>query len=224
MRLRRPPLIASLLTVLALMILCALGTWQLQRLTWKADILRAIDSAWETAPAPADSAMLAALESSGAPMLFTRVTIDGDYDTAQSWLVGPRTRDGRSGYHLFTPLYLRDGGVVLVNRGWVEDAPAARGVVPVRAEGFLRRPETPNRFVPPNDPARDIWHSVDIAAIAAAKALPAPASLILYATADDVAAPHPRPAPNNNHRDYAFFWFAMAAVLAIMFALRFLRT
>ncbi|MFE0704102.1 SURF1 family protein [Streptomyces sp. NPDC058872] len=80
-----------------------------------------------------------------------QVTATGTFDTAHEVVVRRRTSsDDRVGVHVLTPLVLRDGRIVLVNRGWVPAAadqhafpavpPAPRGEVTVT--GRLKADET----------------------------------------------------------------------------------
>lgn len=222
---RKIPFWATAFTAAGMIVLCGLGGWQVQRLAWKNTLLAQLDTAYAAAPVMAGPAAIRALHDGGQPPFFGRVTVEGVYDDAHALLVGPRTRDGRTGHHLIMPLTV-DGATLLVNRGWLADkqaAPAAAG--PVRVTGLLRLPEEPNPFVPANDPAQGRWYSIDIAAMT--QGLPDALPLVLYAEGEEPAAAiayhTDRPAIRNNHRDYAFFWFAMAGVLAIIYALRFLR-
>ncbi|MGW0122747.1 SURF1 family cytochrome oxidase biogenesis protein [Streptomyces sp. NPDC003327] len=55
------------------------------------------------------------------------VTATGTFDASHEVVVRRRTSaDDRIGVHVLTPLVLRDGRVVLVNRGWVPAAPDQR--------------------------------------------------------------------------------------------------
>lgn len=80
-----------------------------------------------------------------------RVTATGTFDTAHEVVVRRRTNaDDKVGMHVLTPLVLKDGRVLLVNRGWVPAAtnqtaypevpPAPRGEVTVT--GRLKADET----------------------------------------------------------------------------------
>ncbi|MFF4170523.1 SURF1 family protein [Streptomyces sp. NPDC001744] len=60
------------------------------------------------------------------------VTATGTFDTAHEVVVRRRTSaDDRVGVHVLTPLVLRDGRVLLVNRGWVPAAADQRSYPPV---------------------------------------------------------------------------------------------
>jgi surfeit locus 1 family protein len=45
--------------------------------------------------------------------------VTGEWDGSRQFLLDNRTRDGRAGYEVMTPLQLGDGRWLLVNRGWV---------------------------------------------------------------------------------------------------------
>jgi surfeit locus 1 family protein len=51
---------------------------------------------------------------------YRKVAVDGRFDFSNEILLGPRTRDGKLGYYVITPLLREDGGSpILVNRGFV---------------------------------------------------------------------------------------------------------
>jgi surfeit locus 1 family protein len=50
---------------------------------------------------------------------YARLSVSGEWDVARQFLLDNRTRDGRAGYEVLTPLRLEDGRWLLVNRGWV---------------------------------------------------------------------------------------------------------
>lgn len=216
---------AGLLTLTGVGILCGLGTWQVQRLEWKQGIIARLDDA-RARPQNFTFAELQALDTQPLPLAYGSVR--GTLLSQKEILVGPKTNeDGDIGYELVTPLKI-SGGTVLVDRGWIDEGardPAQRTHLkasgPVTFSGIARRPDY-NRFTSGNNPAGDLWFKIDVAQIAAAKNLGATAPLVLYAeTADrkfDGARMNPPGwAPRNNHRQYAIFWFSMAAVLAAFY-------
>ena len=106
---------------------------------------------------------------------YRRVYATGRFRHDQEMLVGPRVRDGESGYMVVTPLE-REGGspdgtaTVLVNRGWI---PKTRGnqatrdpeALPrgeVRVEGMLRQPWKKNTFTPDNRPDLNEFYFPDV--------------------------------------------------------------
>lgn len=228
---KSPPLLATLLMLLGVGILCALGTWQLHRLEWKQGILASMKA--EYARNAADIKLSPAdLEKD---FEYTRGTLKGVYDYGKNIYVGPRTHDGTPGSYQLTPFELEDGSFILVNRGWVpqswkpadESADVARQVV--NATGLLRKPDQTNPFTPQNNPAKNQWYSINPTQMAAAYNIPSLRPYILYlevkSTWGDYPVPFPSQEPEipDNHLQYAIFWFAMAGILLAVFYLRFMR-
>lgn len=219
-KLQQPPLLATLMTVIGVSILCGLGTWQLQRLEWKQDLLSQIEAAYKGQnDTPADLVKD-----------FSYGSVQGKFLAEKAFLIGPRTKDGKIGNDLITPLQLNNQ-TVLVNMGWT-NAPLAEQPIyhlngkTVRFEGLTRRPHW-NSFTPDNNPAQNQWYKPDINEIATALDLQNPAGVIFYAESAnykfDAAFPNnTRQYPNNNHMQYALFWFAMAAALVVIYVLRFI--
>jgi surfeit locus 1 family protein len=159
---------------------------------------------------------------------YRSIILTGRFDAGRSVKLLSRTRDGRPGYHLITPLLIDDtGAVVLVDRGWVPvegDAalsPAPAGVVGV--EGYVRRFETPGRFTPDNDPAANAWFYLDRGEMASAMGFETVASFYVQ-QAPGAGPPGSYPqgsAPNialrNPHLQYALTWYALAVVLLVIY-------
>ena len=218
------PLLATLLTLCAIAVLCALGSWQAQRLQWKNNLIGQMEAA--RAAGPKDVAFT---DIEGDAPLYAQML--GRYG-AQIFHVGPRTYKGESGYHLFVP-FVMDGGSVLVNRGWIpqgqeDNVKAPEGEAAVT--GLLRSPERGNPFTPPNDPDKGAWFRADPAQMAQAAGMSGFAPLIMYAENEVPESASLQPvraalqwSPPNDHLQYAAFWFAMAGVLLIIYYLRFWR-
>lgn len=235
MRLQRPPLLPSIFTLIGICILCGLGTWQIQRLAWKTEILGALEQAQSISHAPTvlspQIAELAAVENNAA--LIRYVFVEGTWLHDKEVAIGPRTWKGKTGYHIVTPLMLADGGTVLVNRGWVPEdkkliaaRAESRTKSPARIMGMFHRPSKPNFLTPPNAPAKEEWYSINLEDLTAARDLKNIAPLVLYAHLDTAHPPWPLAEalawnPPNNHAQYAAFWLTMAGILAVIFALRF---
>jgi surfeit locus 1 family protein len=121
----RPGLWPTLATLVLLPLLVGLGRWQLERAAWKQGLIAAHDASMQLAPVD-----LVWLLDSGNVPAFRPVQVHGQYDLSHQLLLDNRTYRGQAGYHVLTPLRLRDGeSVVLVNRGWVPTGPD-RSVLP----------------------------------------------------------------------------------------------
>jgi surfeit locus 1 family protein len=176
---------AALLCVLFL----ALGAWQVQRLQWKraliAQVERRVHAAPVAAPARAGWAQLSRQQDE-----YRRVRLRGHFLATPAALVRAVTELG-SGYWVLAPFQGDGGDIVLVNRGFI--AESAKRSIPAAAAGevtgLLRMSERGGGFLRDHDPAGERWYSRDVAAIAAARALPGvPASIALYFV-DQQAAP-----------------------------------
>ncbi|OWO95556.1 hypothetical protein B5E41_06905 [Rhizobium esperanzae] len=224
-------LFAVCLTLLAA-ILFGLGTWQVQRLGWKRDLIARVDQRVHAAavPAPArpDWDKLNAAEGE-----YRRVSVEGMLANDKETLVYASTVLG-PGYWVMTPLMLADGTAILVNRGFVPTDrrdPASRrdGQIsgPIEITGLMRMTEPKGSLLQSNDDAADRWYSRDVAAIAQKRGLGAVAPYFI----DAEAAANPGGLPvggltvirfPNNHLVYAITWYGLAVmVLALlMFILR----
>lgn len=219
------PVLATLLTLCAIVILCALGTWQVQRLYWKEGLLAQMETA--RAAGPQD---IKFQDIEGAVPLYARLR--GRYG-AIGFFVGPRTYEGEIGFHVLAPLMQEDGSAVLVNRGWVPQGQegsvkAPQGIVSV--SGLLRLPEQGNPFVPQNNTEKGAWFRADPAQMAQVAGLASIAPLVMYAESENPESASLQPVraaaqwmPPNDHLRYAFFWFSMAGILLVIYFLRFWR-
>jgi surfeit locus 1 family protein len=240
--LRRIPLAPTIACLLAFLLLCGLGTWQIERLHWKQHVLAELDRLY--AQDPADNPLNGASFAPGAGD-FIRGTASGKLDYAQDFLVGPRTRDGVPGYHLITPLHMAYGLTLLVNRGWLPDksadgsitadavlaADSARPAEEMDVAGVARKASRPP-FALKNDPDRGRWYWIEVPVAAAYFKLAQPAPYVLQAEnrlgrdAETFAYPLPLPRapyPPNNHMQYALTWFSLAGALLVIYYLRFLH-
>jgi len=202
----------------------SLGVWQVERLYWKVDLIERVDARIHAAPSAAPGT------EGQAPFDETRdeyrhVTLRGAFRHGQETLVQAVTEQG-PGFWVVTPLSLASGGTVLVNRGFVPGdrrSPDSRtegqldGTVDVT--GLVRLSEPGGGFLRNNDPAAERWFSRDVAAIAAARALPDAQPYFV----DADATPNPGGLPvggltvvafRNSHLVYALTWFGLAAIVA----------
>lgn len=224
---RRPGVGFALTALGAVALLLALGTWQVERLTWKRGLI-----AERQAMASRPAAHVADLTAVAA---FQPVRLTGTLTHGAEMLVGPRMRNGLPGWRVVTPLVLAGGGTVLVDRGWVSVArktPAqrARGQVAgvVTIVGMARFPGPRGAFTPDNEPEKGQWFRVSPGEMAATRKLDRVAGWWLAAG----PAPNPGGWPKggetraplpDNHLYYAITWYALAfaaGVIAIMLWVR----
>jgi surfeit locus 1 family protein len=116
----RPPWWATLGTLLLGGLLVTAGFWQLSRAADKRELFTSFDAgaAARALAAPDADADLEALR-------YQPIRAEGHFDASHQVLLDARTRDGRAGYEVLTPL-VGGGTAVLVNRGWVQASPDRR--------------------------------------------------------------------------------------------------
>ncbi len=110
------------LVVIACGLTAGLGVWQYQRGQQKQELLNALAQAVAEAP-------LTLTRDSAAGELPRRAQAKGRYDATRQLLLDNQTHRHQPGYHVWTPLRLNAGGVVVVSRGWLP-ADADRRVLP----------------------------------------------------------------------------------------------
>jgi surfeit locus 1 family protein len=224
----RPLFWPTVLTALMLSVLIALGSWQIERLFWKENLIAERQEAVAAAPVPVPRSLE---EARG--MEFRRVTDEGVFLHDKEIFLGATSEAGGQGYQVLTPLLEPSGRVVFVNRGFIPAElknPAKRAAAQiggtVRVQGLLRLPPEgkPNWFLPDNRPDLNYWFWVDIPAMSAADKLDQVAPF--YIDAD--ATPNPggwpkggvtRLALPNNHLQYAITWFSLAVALIVIYVL-----
>lgn len=223
------PFFATLFTTLGILILCSLGTWQLERLEWKNDLISKLETAYS-----AENPSPIALDADHTPE-FTYGQIEGTFMPDKAFLLGPPTmRDEVPGLNLIVPLKT-EKYTLLVNMGWTSHSLEQQPIYHLQNKtvsftGLLRYFSW-NAFTPPNNPEEDIWYRLDVPLISASKKLENtyPAALIAdsanykFDGAFFSDAAQAKKMPNNNHLQYAFFWFAMAGALITVYVLRFIK-
>lgn len=215
------------LVAAAFAILVGLGTWQVQRLGWKEDLIATIRERVAQPPMPLAEALTRYDDIEYVP-----VKVSGRFEHAFERHVFT-THAGKSGYNIYTPLVMGDGEAVFVNRGFVpydrKDAstrPEGQVEGNVEVSGLARRglSEKPSWIVPDNDPSRNVFHWKDIRTMRETSGLPADVPVVaVFIDAGD--APNPGGLPvggvtlidlPNSHLQYAMTWYGLAGVLLVV--------
>ncbi|KAJ0123180.1 SURF-family protein [Diaporthe amygdali] len=210
----------------------ALGSWQVQRLQWKTDLIAKCEDRLFRDPLPLPPRVdpVAVAEDFD----YRRVYCSGTLRHDQEMLIGPRMRDGEQGFMVITPLERADGSTVLVNRGWIpkrlqNQRARSRDSLPmgeVTVEGLLRKPWKKNMFTPENRPDKGEFYFPDVKQMAE---LTGAQPVWIEATMDpnymqlmeyeQKGIPIGRPAEvnlRNNHAQYIFTWYSLSLATSIM--------
>ncbi|MCZ6591205.1 MAG: SURF1 family protein [Alphaproteobacteria bacterium] len=225
----RPTLWATVAAAVVLAVLVGLGNWQLDRRSWKKELLETRARQIDT-PAMSYAAVVAAAHPALEAVEYRPIRLRGRYRPANTAKLLSRTRDGRAGFHLITPLEENTAGVVvLVDRGWVpvgsaaEISPTPAGLVSV--EGYVRKFETPGRFTPDNEPEAGAWFYLDREQMASAMDLAMVAPFYVQRAPSTTlsggypAGGVPDIALRNPHLQYAITWYALALVLLVIYVI-----
>ena len=218
-------------------ILCGLGTWQLQRLQWKTQLLERVAMAQSAPPEPLTAVLNRLVDHVDIDYVRVQFTCP-TLETSPTVALYAVQEDG-PGRRLITACAISAGPYrsLLVDRGYTQhmipgspNAPRLGGPVisgPVVSGpevsgpviGVLRRPDAPNSFTPAHAKAGDDWYTRNIPAMAEELKASAPAPVMLMLESPAPVSGDPRPAPlpvaiSNNHMGYAVTWFGLALALA----------
>ena len=193
-------------------VLLSLGTWQVQRMHWKAAILadinaRLVGAAQElpAAPNPADDK-------------YRPVLAQGRF-TGEKLFVISGMKDIGGGVQVIAVLQTTDGRRIMVDRGFLADQDKAKPltVTDAKIDGNLHWPDETTPYTPPPDAKTGLWFARDVAGMAAELNTE---PLLIVARADTGDGIIPRPVDSstipNDHWGYAITWFLLAATWAVM--------
>lgn len=210
----RPYPVLTLLTLPALALLLALGSWQVERMGWKRDLI----AGYETARAdPADdlSEAICSIEPlPGRPV--AQVPEPGGEASVR--LYG-RDGAGRPGWRVFRPAdapSCLDADAILIETGF---EPINDGEPADVTAWRIERPPEAGPFTPAGDPANAEFYAFEAAPIAAALGRSsAGLSREWLLAADDGALPaRLSQTPPERHFGYAATWFGLAITLVAVY-------
>lgn len=205
------------------LVFAGLGIWQVERRSWKLDLIARIETRIHATPVPAPgpdawSGIGAATDE------YRRVALQGRYLDMPETLTMAVTERG-PGFWVLAPFRSDAGFTVLVNRGFVPEGQRgveerhATGSGQTQVVGLLRLSEPGGGFLRSNDPAAGRWYSRDVAAIASTRGLGEVAPY--FVDADAASEPGPLPLGGmtqvgfrNTHLIYALTWFCLALMSA----------
>lgn len=219
--------VTSVLVLLTLALLLTLGTWQVQRLQWKEQLLADMAERQHAPPVGADE--IRAMLGSGRDIEYRTMRVTGRFDHGRERHFFA-THEGRTGFYVYTPFTLPGGDVLFVNRGFVpydlkdpvlREEGQVEGEVTVNGYARSRLAGKPSAIVPDNDPAKNLFYWKDLDAMAATAGLDTARVLPFFMDADaSQATPGGWPQGgvtqftlSNNHLQYAVTWYGLAGAL-----------
>jgi surfeit locus 1 family protein len=234
----QPGVVPTLATLALFPLLLALGFWQLERADQKQQMFDAYVA--RTGLSPIDLNQEISLREAGDAMLWRQCVVSGHYTGGEVFLLDNQVLKGVPGYFVFTPFVIDGTDTwIMVNRGWVpagnyrdelpevltpEGSVVVNGAIhPFPAATMLLGGETAEQV----GPGISRMQTMDPGVLEDTlnhKLLP---YVILLAASSPTGYVREWPVPGSGmerHMGYAFQWFALAAVLMIIFLSVNLRT
>ncbi|XP_031574495.1 surfeit locus protein 1-like [Actinia tenebrosa] len=212
-----------------------LGTWQVQRLSWKKSLIKDMENRTTMEPLSMPD-RIEDLDTSS--LQYRRIRLRGKFDHSYEFHVLPRSlneetssgglgKKPKTGAHIFTAFVLSGSGErILVNRGWVpmdkiDPEKRKNGQIEDEIElvAFIRKNEKRAPFAPKNNVANNRWHFRDVTTMAEiANCLPIQVDADAGSTLPDgPVGGQTQVRLRNEHLQYIFTWYALSAATAYMF-------
>src|SRR5579862_3110422 len=232
-RVFEPRLFTTLVTVLLIAALIALGRWQLRRADEKLALY---------AMFAAGADVSGDIDRDTPPLArYQHVKASGSYDSARQVLIdNMSSAEDQAGYYVITPFALSGGGWILVNRGWVplgasravkpqiavpQDPRAVHGRTDVLPRAGLELgPRTP--LAPPYPVVASFPTREEIASLLRESSWSRAAEVVLLDAGEPDGYLREWRAPGFppvRHIAYAVQWFALALTLAVIYVAANLR-
>ena len=195
-------------------VLLALGTWQVQRLGWKHDLLAEIDARIDGSP------VLLPETPDPESDRFLPVVLTGTVESRELHVLASLKQIGAV-YRVISAFEVEGGRRILLDRGVITTTRKneLRPSGAAQVAGNLHWPDEKDGFTPKPDVAGNIWFARDLAAMAEIlKTEP----LMVVAREPVVSGTSVTPLPvdsagiPNDHLQYAITWFSLALIWAVM--------
>ncbi len=220
-RASRPAWVTTVAAFATIVLCIVAGNWQHRRMLEKEALQEKMQQAASLAPVTLPAGM-----DDWSAWRFRQIVATGEFDARHQILIDDKVHDGRVGFDVVTPLRLKDGGAVLVDRGFIAggptravlpEAPPPAGTVTLRG-----RIDIPARkyyeLGDGNAPTGPIWEHLDPARFAQATGvavLPIVIEALDSTTGGNLARDWPLPdAGIDTHLGYMVQWYTFAAMAA----------
>ena len=192
-------------------VLLSLGIWQVQRLSWKQEVLAEIEDRISADPVDLPAQVLEDADKY-LPVIVSGEMVPGEIHVLVS------VKQVGAGYRIIQSFNTGDR-TILVDRGFVpttaKDTERLTG--PMEIAGNLHWPDEIDSYTPEADIDANIWFARDVQNLAAALGAE-PILLIARSQTDPNVTPLPVDTAGipNDHLQYAITWFGLALVWAAM--------
>ena len=204
----RPLFFPVVLGTLGVLFLCGLGAWQLQRLEWKTKILKNIEQKIVAEPIELPKNLKKQTDQ------YLSVSVTGAVQLNELHVLTSLKNIG-PGFLVISPLKLRDGRLIMVDRGFIpeDEKDVQRISGKIKVIGNLLWPNEIDGFTPDPNIKKNIWFGRDLLGMSEHLG-----TLPILVVARETSFPDQtlpqRVGVNiaNNHLSYAVTWFSLACV------------
>ena len=219
----RPGWLLTILVACALAVLVTLGTWQVQRMAWKLDLIERIE-----AGLVAETLTLPATEDGIRTLDHRPVTAAGTLRFDLAIAKGSQQKGGIPGARLIVPLERPDGIPILVDMGWIPEPvtdhldAAPTTTAALTGTLYLDHPVAKPPFRPANEPEFRRWFWSNTEALREWTGMPdlAAATLVRSPAGRERTPPIADPPAMtlaNDHLGYALTWYGLALGLLVIY-------
>ena len=221
-------IVIALAAGMGVVLTASLGRWQLSRADEKLALQAALEAREHMPPVPPAALIAADSDAAIQPVLHREVTLQGEWLAPHTVFLDNRPMDGRAGFYVLTPLRLQGSqAVVLVLRGWAPRNFQQRDVLApvqtpegrVNVQGRLTD-RTPAVFALGQDAGGRIRQNLTLDAFRTETGLPLAPVIVQQtgAASDGLLRDWPPPATGvDKHYGYAFQWFGLCTLIALLF-------
>jgi surfeit locus 1 family protein len=218
----RPRWLPPLAAVMVIALTAAAGNWQLDRAHTKEGLQQSYDRGVSDAPI-----RLTVEQASMEALRLRRVEVEGEFLPNGQVLLDNKTRDGKTGYEVITPLKINGSPMhVLINRGWIAAGPE-RARLPVIKTPAGRVKVTgianvPGRFIElaKVDDSAPVWQNLTIARYVARTGLQVQPVVVQQQNdlGDGLSRVWERPDFGiARHYGYAAQWFSLCGLIIFLY-------
>lgn len=222
------PIVAGIITLLAVVVMVKLGFWQLDRAAEK----QALFDDYQQSASDSMTSLANLNTLKRQPQRFERIQASGHFDPQRYFLIDNKISDGVPGYHVIGLLKLSDHSSYLaVNLGWLK-APRLRSELPevklpsqaVKVTGLVQLPQE-NVFISnEQEQAVGIWPQrvpeFIPKQVAENYQIPLQPFVVLLAEQQSFGYKRqwqPNVMPPEKHHGYALQWFSLAMAALVIF-------
>lgn len=210
----------ALATLVCLIILCGLGTWQIFRLAEKNKLITKLEARLAALPIDLNEAL--EIKAKGEDIEYLKVEFIGLVNWPHA-LNKITSINGKPGWQIIVPVTSADGVAVLVDAGASpERISSSAQVQNATVQGVIRLHSKGRGFFDnDNDEISNTWFWWDVPEMLAAAGTPTDAKVATFiiqktisSDSEKFATPQkPKVELKNNHLGYAITWFGLAAAL-----------